>query len=197
MPDAVPLLAAFPLAHRIVGQRHVAVARQADAARLHQVFGLAVRPVADRIEDRRRREAAGSGKIQVGGDVEARLAFQQQLLDSIAVAFQAAGHLRVQRRTLGQRTQAGPETRADASAVLLPVGGGSKGEILPLLPPTLLAALGERVPPVGFIAADATAGARQDIAERSLQRHQHNRRCAEQSKRFTGALKGWLRPCPA
>ena len=57
------------------------------------------------------------GQVECCGDGKARLAVVEDFLDAISVAFQHAGHLRIERRTFGKAAQRPDEDLAQFALV--------------------------------------------------------------------------------
>ena len=87
-------LFALALPDRVIGERDESLGRQVRGDNLR--FGLAFLRVARWHEDRR----VASGyvwPVEVGGDVEAREAFEDDLFDRMRIALKAAGDARIER----------------------------------------------------------------------------------------------------
>src|SRR5215471_19532986 len=103
-------LPAVVVADHVVGEDDEALTREIDGARRHRVdlgvLEAAVRPVAVRREDRRKRSAA-DWAIEVAGDVEAGQALEVDLRDGVIRMTPLVEDLRTQWRLLWRRQQTG------------------------------------------------------------------------------------------
>ena len=120
------------VADHVVDEDHVAAPRQVRRAQRHRrqrlMLEAAVVPVTVRRHDGRM--LAGRGRhVQVAAEEEPGPGLEQHLLDRVAVSLQLAEPLRIERRLLGHRVEAGggEDLLPDAGAVRFP--GLSRGEI--------------------------------------------------------------------
>src|SRR6185436_396356 len=90
------ILDALSLSEGVVGQYHVALARQVREQFLVTRPRLAIHRMAERSQNRRMAASRGR-QVEVSGDVQARPAFKRHLLDSIAWTLDDAGHARIER----------------------------------------------------------------------------------------------------
>jgi len=83
--------------------------------------------VADGGEDGRVRGGAFPRDIDVGGDVVARAAFEDELFDYVAVAREDAGGLRVEGSARGKVAECGAQASAHFALVFADFGWGGEG----------------------------------------------------------------------
>ena len=106
------ILDALALSERVVGEHHVAFARQVREQLLVAGPRLAIRRMSERSENRRT-PPGPDRHVEIRRDVQARPALEHQLLDAIARPLEDAGHARVERRSLERAAEHLPELRDD------------------------------------------------------------------------------------
>lgn len=119
------------LADGVEDEHDVAHAGETLAERLVRGFGLAVVRVTAGANHTRPQPLRPLRQVQVRGDEEPGPALEDHFLDGVSVAFEFAGHLRVERRLLRELAEA----RHDLLARIANVGFGV-GLRLELCPPS-------------------------------------------------------------
>ncbi len=119
----VEILGALALRRRVVSQHQDAAPGQRDPHPLVERESLAAGAVAGRAQHRGIGRPAAVRHVDVGGDVVARQAFVDQLLDAVAVALQRPGDAGVERCPLGKASQRLDHALADVG---LPLGHFSR-----------------------------------------------------------------------
>src|SRR5690242_429047 len=109
----VKVLVAFALAERIEGQHHVTFSGQSLIDVRVVAVGLAVRRMPQGCKDSWEGAVAATGKVQIGGDVDLRVAFKNDLFDPIGAAVNGSGDARVQRGLLKWTAQKFPDCGTD------------------------------------------------------------------------------------
>jgi len=122
--------AAFALAEGVVGEDDEAVFDEADGEALIELAGLGGEAVAGGLEDGRIGAITGFWGVEIGGDEEAGLAFEDDFFDAVIGVFDDAGALNVEGSALG-REAADPLEEIGANllrALADLIGGGELGD---------------------------------------------------------------------